>query len=330
MDKRYQVFVSSTYADLKEERSRVIQTLMEMDCIPAGMELFPAMDEDQFEFIKRIIDDCDYYILIIGGRYGTTTTEGISYTEKEFDYALERGLKVLAFLHDEPESIPAGKTERDPVLAERLARFREKASSSRLIKHWKTAQELPGLVSLSLSKTIKTYPAIGWVRGNTSSSTELLQEVNALRKLNDDLRSQLQAKPVEAVSAIPDLAGQDTPFELRGTFKAAWDGSWQRWTAKLTFAQYFALLAPHLLQHPNDELVQVLLRKAILEHQGKTVYEATLDDLPYQTLKVQLKALGLISLTYSQTLKGGMAIFWELTPAGENSMLLLRTIRKEA
>ena len=66
MDKRYQVFVSSTYSDLKDERSKVIQTLTEQDCIPAGMELFPAADMEQFEFIKRIIDDCDYYILIVG------------------------------------------------------------------------------------------------------------------------------------------------------------------------------------------------------------------------------------------------------------------------
>ena len=54
MDKRYQVFVSSTYADLKDERQRVIQVLMEMDCIPSGMELFPAADEDQWQFIKKV------------------------------------------------------------------------------------------------------------------------------------------------------------------------------------------------------------------------------------------------------------------------------------
>jgi hypothetical protein len=57
MEKRYQVFVSSTFVDLKDERQKVMQTLMKMDCIPAGMELFPATDEEQFEFIKRIIDD---------------------------------------------------------------------------------------------------------------------------------------------------------------------------------------------------------------------------------------------------------------------------------
>ncbi len=57
MDKRYQVFVSLTYTDLKDERKRVTQTLMEMDCIPAGMELFPALDEDQWTFIQRIIKE---------------------------------------------------------------------------------------------------------------------------------------------------------------------------------------------------------------------------------------------------------------------------------
>ena len=92
MEKRYQVFVSSTYADLKDERQKVIQTLMELDCIPSGMELFPAMDEEQWQFIKNIIDDCDYYLLIIGGRYGSLAEDGISYTEKEYDYAIEKGL----------------------------------------------------------------------------------------------------------------------------------------------------------------------------------------------------------------------------------------------
>ncbi|AHK17554.1 DUF4062 domain-containing protein [Thalassolituus oleivorans] len=103
MDKRYQVFVSSTYADLKEERQHVIQALMEMDCIPAGMELFPAADEEQWEFIKKVIDDCDYYLLVIGGRYGSTTDDGISYTEKEFDYAVQKGLKVVALIHGAPD-----------------------------------------------------------------------------------------------------------------------------------------------------------------------------------------------------------------------------------
>ena len=76
-DKRYQVFVSSTYDDLQDERKEVMQALLELDCIPAGMELFPASSKDQWSLIKRVIDDCDYYILIIGGRYGRVCPVGV-------------------------------------------------------------------------------------------------------------------------------------------------------------------------------------------------------------------------------------------------------------
>jgi hypothetical protein len=62
MEKRYQVFVSSTFADLQQERHGIMQTLMQLDCIPAGMELFPAADEEQWAFIQKVIADCDYYL----------------------------------------------------------------------------------------------------------------------------------------------------------------------------------------------------------------------------------------------------------------------------
>ncbi|UYB71427.1 DUF4062 domain-containing protein [Aeromonas veronii] len=114
MEKRYQVFVSSTYVDLQNERQQVLQALMEMDCIPAGMELFPATDQEQWEFIKRVIDDCDYYLLIIGGKYGSLSSEGISYTEMEYDYAVDQGLKIVALLHDAPDNLPGKKNRNRP------------------------------------------------------------------------------------------------------------------------------------------------------------------------------------------------------------------------
>jgi hypothetical protein len=330
MNKRFQVFVSSTYADLKDERSRVIQTLMEMDCIPSGMELFPAADEEQFEFIKKIIDDCDYYLLIIGGRYGSTTSEGISYTEKEYDYAIEKGLKVVALLHQNPDSIPAGKTDKDAELAERLSAFRDKVQTNRLVKFWKSADELPGIVSLSLSKTIKTYPAVGWIRGNTSASSDVLEEVNALRKRNDELQAALAAATPTQQSHVQNIAGLDEVFQMSGSYKTRYDGQFYHWDSKLTFGKMFALIAPHLIEHPSDELVQIHLQRAILNHQGKQHSESKLDNQSFQTFKIQLQALGLIDLRYTQTVKGGMALFWSLTPMGTQAMIQLRAIRKDS
>lgn len=90
MNKRYQVFVSSTFADLQAERQAVTQALLSLDHFPAGMELFPASDEDAWTLIQSVIDDSDYYVIVIGGRYGSVDQEGVSYTEREFDYAVAR------------------------------------------------------------------------------------------------------------------------------------------------------------------------------------------------------------------------------------------------
>jgi hypothetical protein len=46
-------FDRSTNADPKDERRAVIQMVIQLDCIPAGMELFPASDDEQLAFIKH-------------------------------------------------------------------------------------------------------------------------------------------------------------------------------------------------------------------------------------------------------------------------------------
>ena len=98
LERKYQVFISSTYSDLVEERRKVLDVLLMADCIPAGMEAFVATDIEQFEVIKKVIDLCDYYVLIIGKRYGSIHPEtGISYTEMEYDYAISKDVPVLVF-----------------------------------------------------------------------------------------------------------------------------------------------------------------------------------------------------------------------------------------
>ena len=111
MEKRYQVFVSSTYEDLRTERQEVMHALLELDCIPAGMELFQAANEDQWSLIKRVIDECDYYVVISSGRYGSIGPEGYSYTEMEYRYAINVGKPVIAFLHKDPLLLPATRVE---------------------------------------------------------------------------------------------------------------------------------------------------------------------------------------------------------------------------
>lgn len=111
MDKVYQAFVSSTFSDLEGERKKVSDTLSKAGFIPAGMELFPATSLQQLEFIKRVIDRCDYYIVIVGARYGSLDGEK-SFTEREYEYAVSKKIPVLAFIHKNPGKIAAEKRPR--------------------------------------------------------------------------------------------------------------------------------------------------------------------------------------------------------------------------
>ncbi len=335
MEKRYQVFVSSTYADLKNERQHVLQALMEMDCIPAGMELFPAADEEQWEFIKKVIDDCDYYLLIIGGRYGSVTDDGISYTEKEFDYAAENGLKVVALIHGSPDDIPFGKSEQDSELREKLLSFKDKVMDGRLVKFWKRAEELPGLVALSLTKTIKMYPAIGWVRANNVANEDILTEINELRKQNSALQQSLSKAESQQKPAVEGMADLDSSFVVHGTYKTHPRGYSIRnhdFECKISWLNLFALISPYLVEHPNDASVKSKLASSLKETSTRSTdgYSTTINDQEFKTISVQLKAYGLVKTSYSKTTQGGMALFWSLTPKGEQLMMESRVVREGA
>jgi len=330
MDKRYQVFVSSTYADLKEERQHVIQALMEMDCIPAGMELFPAADEEQWEFIKKVIDDCDYYLLVVGGRYGSTTDDGISYTEKEFDYAVNKGLKVVALIHGEPENIPFGKSEADAELREKLISFKDRVMDGRLVKFWKLASELPGLVALSLTKTIKMYPAIGWVRANQVANEDILTDINQLRKENSELLKAIKELEVVPESKVENIADLDSQYKIDGTYysrsRTSHGNVKSYFSSTISWRELFSLISPYLIKRPNDGLVKTELSKSLLEREGKSGTTVSINDQQFQTITIQLTAYGLITTSYNKATNGNMALFWRLTKYGEQLMIESRVV----
>ena len=148
MEKKYQVFISSTYEDLKEERKKVQEILLMADCIPAGMEAFVATNNEQFNVIKKVIDLCDYYVLIIGGRYGSVNkSTGLSYTEMEYDYAVSKEIPVLVFSIDDSVELPEKKSEKDDDKRQKLKDFKSKAMNNRLANIWRNSADLAGQVA---------------------------------------------------------------------------------------------------------------------------------------------------------------------------------------
>lgn len=211
-EKRYQVFISSTFEDLKEERRAVQDVIISNGDFPVQMESFPAADEDQFDFIKSLIDNCDYYVLIIAGRYGTVAEDGLSYTEKEYQYAVSQGVPVLVMIHSNRGSIAAGKSEETKNGKNQLERFIKDASDGRLRKDWDTTDGLKLAVREALDHSKATKPRVGWVRGDQVSSRQALEELNELRKENDKYRDALGE--VEIDLPLPSIPAHDEALEI--------------------------------------------------------------------------------------------------------------------
>ena len=327
MDKRYQVFVSSTFADLQDERSNVIQTLMEMDCFPAGMELFPALDEEQFEFIKKVIDDSDYYLLIIGGRYGSLSEEGISYTEMEYDYAIEQGIKVIALVHGSPEKLSVEKVEMNPEAQDKLEKFRNKVTTGRLVKFWSDAKELSGLVALSLPKTIKTYPAVGWVRGNEATdNTELLKQLNKLRQEKDELEKQVHELQNNK-SELSNVAQGDDEVSISVQCKILEDDQEQNksWEQKVTWNNLFKCIGPRIFKREYEDVVDDVLSEYIASRKYEKFNSSQIDSTDFEKIKIQFLTLG-----YTKFSGVGSTNYWQMTPEGQKYLLEIMSIKREA
>jgi Domain of unknown function (DUF4062) len=209
-DKRYSVFISSTFEDLKAERQAVQDVVISAGDFPVQMESFPAADEDQFDFIQALIEKCDYYVLIVAGRYGTPAEDGLSYTEKEYRYAASKGIPVLVMLHGDRGTIPANKSEDSVEGKKRLATFIAAIEKNRLRKNWTTPEGLKLAVREALEHAKATRPAVGWVRGDAIASLEVLEELNVVRKENAKFRDAIGSLEIEL--ALPPIPAAEDPI----------------------------------------------------------------------------------------------------------------------
>jgi len=167
----YTVFISATHDDLKDDRQAVMSYLLSMDAIPTGMELFGASSRPSWEVITSTIDICDYYVLIIGGRYGTRVPTdlqsqlgNVSYTEAEFDYAAALGLPMLVFIHGDPDSLAAARVSRDTSDIAALKKFQEKATKPVTRTTFTSPDSLTSKVGISWPRLLRESPRPGWVR----------------------------------------------------------------------------------------------------------------------------------------------------------------------
>lgn len=336
MEKRVQVFVSSTFVDLEVERQAVVQTLLKLNAFPAGMELFPASDDDKWDLIKGVIDDSDYYCLIIGGRYGSEDDgTKLSYTEMEYDYAQDTGTPTMVFMHRNPDAIPQGNTDKDPEKAAKLEAFKEKVGKSRNAQFFETAHELSASVAVSMTDMVRRRPAVGWVRGDSAMTPEIRGELIELRA-KSAAESTSHSSPIFA-----DLEDGEDEFDFKTRFTYS-DSSGVRFTATqectVSWNLIFAGIAPQLLHEAAEtqmsKAVELVLRRAGAttareDDDIETIHELKISTIDvFSDVLVQLLALRLIERGTTKRTVADRQRYWKLTAAGEDRMMQLRARRK--
>jgi hypothetical protein len=345
VDKRFQVFISSTFRDLVSERQAVLKAVLELDHMPAGMELFPAADDSAWQLIKDVIDSSDYYALIIGGRYGSLDEAGIGYTEKEYDYAVQLKKPVIPLLHIKPTDLARDKTEADPAAWAKLEAFRHKVEKKHTCVYWSNAEDLKAKVIVGLTANVKRHPATGWVRADQVPSDITVREVLSLREKVASLEAELIKLKTEAPPGTEELLHGEDTFDLDYSFKAQPNGgsysSRVEYTAGIspTWDEIFAGVAPALISEASDRD----LRRAFSRHfeqmaranlaGDKDLQDYALDAFAFEdkdtdTCIVQLRALGLIRESDRKRSVTDTSKYWTLTPYGDRLMVQLRALRR--
>lgn len=212
MNKKLQVFVSSTYEDLKEERQAAVEAILDAGHIPAGMELFKA-GKSQMKTIQKWIDESDVYMLILGGRYGSIEEEsGLSYTELEYRYALSKNMPVFAvLLGDSFLFTKAASKGKDAIFEKdnigKYDSFKEFIKTN-IVKFSDNKDQILSNIHSQLNSLINDdeYNLSGWTRNVTNKNiSTLLDENNLLKIQTQELQTKLDLISKKASDTLFDV-----------------------------------------------------------------------------------------------------------------------------
>lgn len=321
---KYQVFVSSTYEDLRNARSQVVRAILEMGHIPVGMEMFSAADEQQWDIIARTIDQSDYYVAILAHRYGSVTENGVSYTEKEYRYARSKGVPTLGFILAEDVPWPPEFVDTDPVAKEALESFKGLVRE-RPVGFWRSPEDLHGQCSIALMKAFTATPREGWVRGSSATSPALTAELTRLSAEAADLRNQLEeARALSAAkeevrhrTTLRTLRSREVVVPLKSELS---DPEWRGGPAVSLF-QVFMWLAPSLLT--EDEL-KILMALIVVHGRGDDESAEYVPRNWMQEVLADLTALGLLEPSLKRKSVHDKGEYWALTSDGAETYKLVR------
>jgi uncharacterized protein DUF4062/squalene-hopene cyclase-like protein/prenyltransferase/squalene oxidase-like repeat protein len=163
IDARTKVFVSSTYEDLKDYRSKCIEVLeklkQDLGIDWVGMENFGAEDSSPKDYCLSRVKDSGLYLGIFGMRYGSVDNDsGRSITELEYRMAKQRGLPCLIYLMDEQRALITPSLIEAGSKADKLQDLKKELSSlstGHIVGVFHSPENLASQLAVDLVRSLK-------------------------------------------------------------------------------------------------------------------------------------------------------------------------------
>jgi len=347
-DKRYQVFISATYMDLREERGMLLQTLPSLGCLPSTFEAHTQSLSTMVN-IRRRIDECDYYLFIVGSRYGSLMPSGVSYTHMEYVYAATKQKPMFVLMHESPETRPTEFQEQSIEGKLKFNDFRKVLQRERdNIVYWRDVKDLSHALHNAIPALIRKYPTVGWSRvikgastGATStvSNSALEKECEALKRRVKELEAEKEKWLSAGVNSPETLAKGEDLFDIQYKCKAYAGGNCQDVFGKtrLSWNELLVSFGSNLLQAQTEEFMAAKLnerlqKNALAEIQSEypkthAVVDVQITPATFNAIKMQFRVLGYIQRVSREN---DLKQWWQMTAIGERMLASIMSVRRTA
>jgi hypothetical protein len=321
LDKRYQVFISTSGSEMQPERMILAQTLVGMGFFSWGLEQRTPLST---AFARRQVDDCDYVVILLGSQYGEQSVSGVGYMHLEYIYAVTKQKPMIVFMHEDPLSRDISLQDSKPELREKFQEFRKLLQQEvDQVFTYRSMRDLEMAVRFNMPQMLERYPVQGWVRPQNTQA--LHDEIDSLKAKLEQLETEAGKREVDPFLSLPKVAmHEDFSFEYR--MHAYQDGNFKelKIQKKMTWAQLLGILGATFI-HPTPE---EYFSKRMNEYLNDTGLNDARREMPrahaVARSQINIRALHSIKMQMRQNewiIQSGrderQRMLWQLTPKGQ-------------
>ena len=321
MQKKYHFYVSSASGDLKSERSEIIRIIIELGAIPISMDGFDIENEEDRRFIKKAIEESDYFINLTAYKGGIPIANSFA-LELEYTWAVKARVPVFAFIISDTARWKDSKKEKDPALLKSIEEFK-----SRLKNHahdnWLNIGDLRHKTLALITRELNLRPRRGWVPSTELMDSSVANEMAKLIRDNEVFRSRLRMEGTDIVKKIREQMRQAlrvmTGNRVTLSFYYIDSENWEN-TRAFSYIKLFRLLVPEMSSPKTANEISHFLGNILNPDMEKTVRKDF--PTPSNSIKKIMTDLTLLKLVRSHGT--GDHEVWEMTEYGRETFATYR------